>query len=111
MAELLGEEYLRWPEVATLLLGTPESGCSLLSSVSPIPLCPGNLVSACLLATWALAGVVALPPFLHAVLALVLSSRFLSATVSCPFPQPDPRSLAQAVLHRIVRRMGSVTGL
>lgn len=62
MAELLGEEYLRWPEVATLLLGTPESGCNLLSSVSPIPLCSGNLVSACFPASQPLGGVVALPP-------------------------------------------------
>lgn len=44
MAKCLGEEDLRWPEIAPLLLEVPESGHKLTSSAS-VPLCPWNLVS------------------------------------------------------------------
>lgn len=98
MAELLGEEYLRWPEVAPLLLGTPESGlvatCFLLFLPSFYAQETLSLLVSWPLSPW----VVSLPclPVLHVALALGLSGLFLSATVSCPFPQPGPCSLAQA---------------
>ena len=65
---VLDDGWASWGRVfevtwsCSLLLGIPESGYSLLSSVSPIPLCPGNLVSAYFAASRPLGGVVALPP-------------------------------------------------
>lgn len=60
MAKFLGEEYLRWPEIAPLLLEIPESGHKLLSSAS-LPLCLQSLVSACFPVSQPLNGVIAFP--------------------------------------------------